>query len=225
MVSPGTTIQEQDHTLRRKGKLVAQDLIHNSVACEWKRIDDVLRDMRMSVHTPLLEITKGCVYQDVQQAVDKYPNLKVQRLEHIALHNDSICLDPLPSSLRQIARQRHVEQDMVCAVATVTDPNGRSHWLGELYFIKAPYMFHFSVKYAPEKYELAKLAHDQNMTPEQLQTAIRQFAESKTKRVDVQDQIVRAMQNPTMEPKEISLLLRNQLLQMYHDSFYEQIFK
>jgi len=202
-VHPGLVLTE-DSTYKTKGWVSMTDPLNQNLLVEWKEIMQQLNENEQTRFTPMDEILKGCAYMHVKELQDTLGqnNILVQRCEHVSMQKAHTVLDPLPFNAD---KERY--GNMVCLVNKIHNPyKNEDKWEGDLWFMHTPYIFHVRLSYPSN---LSQLALD-----EQPHEALEKYAAKISRSVPYQQQICSKV-HPTNDPKEISLMLRNQLIQIY----------
>ncbi len=247
MIPFGYTLHEIN-TLRFAGRISIVDIVGRQLHCEWRRIENVIEDNKLSLVTPAEEVLKSNAYETITKLKKFNPDFHIQRLEFIShASNSNSKLEPLPDSVtgknntfvlpkdskmsvltqpKQFSKQsmesKEDQEDyydnMLCMVSNIE--NGK-RWFGSLFVIKAPYVYHISVNYPVAFEQFATMKTKENWTDAQTKEKMDDFAKQVTSNAAFQERLKKQLVEETnsMEPKDISKLLRNQLLEIYSDSF------
>ena len=233
-VQPGLLINESS-AFRDSGKFRLTDITGNDLLFDWNRVNTVLRTNLQSTMTPTEEILKACSYKYIESLLERVDDVQVQRTEYLHIPNPKFGLrksnapqplDPIPSDLPYKRISNKDGMDMVCVVSShpVAQGSQQRVWRADLWFLAYPFVYHFCVNQPEQAIHLAKFMQENKIDPhsEQAASTIRQVAEQLSNQPDVIEQITKKTLSPdrlTADPEKISLMLRNDVLRVHHDSF------
>eukprot|EP01080_Neovahlkampfia_damariscottae_P008870 gene8870-819_t len=196
MITPGLEIEEgDDNSLRYEGMIHFKDILNQNLICNWERINLALELNNQSTYTPLNEVLKGTVFRHIENLKNRVDEIHIQRLEYIS--KEYKLLDSIKNN-----DEKEIE-NLICCVTKI--PSTKNLWRGDLFFFKYPYVIHLMIDYPFSK-----------LNENEKEKIISKFSNEKVK-IKIKD--ILKNDNLMNDSKDISLKLRNDLIEIYKKSF------
>jgi len=105
-----------------------------------------------------------------------------------------------------------------------------SSWVGDVWFLKNPYVYHINLVYPPmlvkvaeeKKKILSKHGANKQAAEAEFATFVNSVVSSYTNKKDLQEQLKKMAMNASSDPKEITEHLRTEMIKIIHNSFYKR---
>jgi hypothetical protein len=220
----GLTITEHNSNIRGYTSFSAKDIIGNQLNVEWQRASQLFAQTQLSIYTPMQDALQHIAHFSLDKLNESVDNLHVQRIEYLTskkqadMGTDANSNQTIPKELDPVPffKEKNLQHQDLLIVVTKATKDHKINWQGHMFSIEYPYVYHISLDLPEQVVAFGESHRDRPVTESELNEVARRVS-----KVNSLQQVIKGnFKYAPSDPKDISKLLRNQLLAIHYNSFF-----